>query len=67
MSKTYRTDALAAIHGTASDLRDAGVMDKRALRRFDELCLTPVRPMATENIPVAARASASAKRCPRSI
>jgi uncharacterized protein with PIN domain len=30
----------------ASDLHDAGVMDKRTLRGFDELCLTPVQPMA---------------------
>ena len=42
MSKTYRSDALAAIHETASDLHDAGVMNKRTLREFDELCLTSV-------------------------
>lgn len=50
MTKTYRSDALAAIHETASDLHDAGVMDKRTLRRFDELCLTPVRPMTADDI-----------------
>ncbi len=50
MSKTYRSDALAAIHETASDLHDAGVMDKRTLRGFDALCLTPVRPMPPEEI-----------------
>jgi hypothetical protein len=50
MSKSYRSDALAAIHETASDLHDAGVMDKRTLRGFDELCLTPVRSMTAENI-----------------
>ncbi len=50
MSKTYRSEALAAIHETASDLHDAGVMDKRTLRNFDELCLTPVRPMPPEEI-----------------
>jgi putative transcriptional regulator len=50
MSKTYRSDALAAIHETASDLHDAGVMDKRTLRRFDELALTPVRPMSADAI-----------------
>lgn len=41
MSKTYKSGALAAIHETASDLHDAGVMEKRALREFHELCLTP--------------------------
>jgi putative transcriptional regulator len=50
MSKTYRSDALGAIHETASDLHDAGVMDKRTLRRFDKLCLTPVHPMPPEEI-----------------
>ena len=29
MRKTYRSDALAAMHETASDLHDAGVMDQR--------------------------------------
>lgn len=50
MAKTYRSDALGAIHETASDLHDAGVMDRRTLRRFDELCLTPVHPMTPEEI-----------------
>jgi putative transcriptional regulator len=50
MSKTYRSDALAAIHETASGLHDAGVMDKRTLRGFDELCLTSVRPMSAADI-----------------
>lgn len=50
MSKTYRSDALAAIHETASDLHDAGIMAKRTLRQFDELCLTPVRALAPEEI-----------------
>ena len=50
MSKTYRSDALGAIHETASDLHEAGLMDKRTLRKFDELCLTPVCPMQPEEI-----------------
>ena len=45
MKKTYRSEALGAVHETVSDLHDAGLMDKRTLRKFDELCLTPVRPM----------------------
>lgn len=48
--KTYRSDALAAIHETASDLHDAEVMDKRTMRKFDELCLTPVRALAAVEI-----------------
>lgn len=50
MKKEYRSDALGAIHETASDLHDAGVMGKRTLRKFDEMCLTPVRPMKSEVI-----------------
>ena len=50
MRKTYRSDPLGAIHETASDLHDAGLMDMRTLRKFDELCLTPVRPMQPDDI-----------------
>jgi putative transcriptional regulator len=49
-ARTYRSDARAAIHETASDLHDAEVLDKRTMRRFDELCLTPVRPLVAEEI-----------------
>jgi putative transcriptional regulator len=45
-----RSDAFAAIYETAHDLNDAGVMNKRTLRRFDALCLTPVKPLAAEDI-----------------
>ena len=34
MKKQYRSDALGAIHETAYDLHDAGVMDKRTLRKI---------------------------------
>jgi putative transcriptional regulator len=36
---------MAAIHETADDLHAAGLVDKRIMRRFDEACLTPVRPL----------------------
>lgn len=47
---TYRSGILAAVHETATDLNEAGVMDKRTLRRFDELCLTPVEPLDPQAI-----------------
>ena len=47
---TYRSELLAAVHETASDLHDAGVMEKRTLRRFDALCLTPVEPLDAQAI-----------------
>ena len=50
MTRKYRSEALGAIHETASDLHDAGVMDKRTLRRFDDMCLTPVRPFSAKEI-----------------
>ena len=36
---------MASIHETAEGLHDAGVMDKQTMRKFDEACLTPVRPL----------------------
>jgi putative transcriptional regulator len=36
---------MASIHKTADDVHDAGVMDKRTMREFDDLCLTPAPPL----------------------
>lgn len=38
---TYRSDALAAIHSAASDLRAAGLLTKRTMREFGVGCLAP--------------------------
>src|SRR2546421_12435679 len=48
--KTYKSDALAAIHETVSDFYDAGVIDKQTMRRFDETCLTPVHNFTAKEI-----------------
>ena len=50
MAKRYKSDALAAAHETALGLSEAGVMAKRTMRVFDELCLTPVEDMTPEEI-----------------
>lgn len=50
MGKAYRSEALAAVHETATGLHEAGLMSKRTLRRFDGLCLTPVRPIGPDEI-----------------
>jgi putative transcriptional regulator len=57
MSKTkttkprkYRSPLLASVHETAKGLHDAGVMDKETMRRFDVMCLTPVRPLTAKQI-----------------
>jgi DNA-binding transcriptional regulator YiaG len=39
MSKRYRSKPLAAIHETAQGLREAGVLDKRAMKAFDDMAL----------------------------
>ncbi|MBI1390979.1 MAG: helix-turn-helix domain-containing protein [bacterium] len=41
---------LGAIHETASDLAEAGVMDKCTMRRFDVMCLTSVEPLTPSEI-----------------
>ena len=41
---------MASIHETAEGLHAAGVMDKQTMRKFDEACLTPVRPLAAAEI-----------------
>jgi putative transcriptional regulator len=48
--KTYKSDALAAIHETVSDMYDAGVIGKETMRRFDETCLTPVHEFTAKQI-----------------
>jgi putative transcriptional regulator len=41
---------MASIHETAEGLRSAGLIGKKTMREFDELCLTPGRPLAPEEI-----------------
>lgn len=50
MGKQYKSDALAAVHETALGLHEAGVMDKRTLKEFDALCLTPVEELTPDEI-----------------
>ena len=50
MRKQCRSPLMASIHETAEDLHDAGVMDKRTMREFDDLCLTPVRESASQAV-----------------
>lgn len=50
MGKKYRSNLLAAVHETALGLTEAGVMDKRTMKAFDEMCLTPVEELTAEQI-----------------
>lgn len=50
MTKKYRSDAMAAIHETMESLHEIEAIDKQTMRRFDEACLTTVRPLTPEEI-----------------
>ncbi len=50
MSKKYQSDAMSAIHETMAALHEIGAIDKQTMRRFDDACLTPVRPFSPEEI-----------------
>jgi putative transcriptional regulator len=41
---------MGSIHETVEGLHAAGAMGKRTMREFDELCLTPVRPLKPREI-----------------
>ena len=41
-NKTYKSEALEAIHSTVVDMHDIGVIDKKTMRKFDLSCLTPI-------------------------
>ena len=50
MAKKYRSKVMAPIHETATDLHRAGGMDKKTMRKFDALCLTPIQAMTPKKI-----------------
>ncbi|MEO8099219.1 MAG: DNA-binding transcriptional regulator [Acidobacteriota bacterium] len=50
MSKKYRSDAMSAIHETMEALHAVGAIDKQTMRRFDDACLTPIRPLKPKEI-----------------
>jgi putative transcriptional regulator len=50
MKKQYRRPLMASIHETAEGLSASGLMEKRTMREFDDLCLTPVRPFEPDEI-----------------
>lgn len=49
-AKKYKSDAFAAIHETAVGMYEAGVIDKRTMRSFNEACLTPIHEFTAEEI-----------------
>lgn len=45
-----RSAILGAVHETAEDLHKAGFIDKRRMRHYDALCLTPVPEYSSDAI-----------------
>lgn len=50
MTKKYKSDVMASIHEAVSDLNEAGLVDKKTMKEFDLLCLTPVEPLTADEI-----------------
>ena len=50
MTKVYKSDAMAAVHETAADLHEIGLLDQRTMKEFDQLCLAPVEPLSPGDI-----------------
>jgi len=50
MTKTYKSEALAAVHEMMEGLHQAGSIDKQTMRSFDQACLAPTPPLEPEEI-----------------
>jgi putative transcriptional regulator len=50
IKKQYNSGIAASIHETAQGLHEIGLMDKRTMKEFDELCLTPISPLTPDEI-----------------
>jgi len=50
MTRTYKSEAMAAIHQMMEGFHQSGAIDKQTMREFDDACLTPIRPLAPEEI-----------------
>jgi putative transcriptional regulator len=49
-NKKYKSDVFAAIHATAIGMYDAGVIDRKTMREFDDSCLTPIHAFTAQEI-----------------
>ena len=49
-AKTYKSEAMAAVHEMMEGLSDAGSIDKRTMREFDEACLAPAPVLSPDEI-----------------
>jgi putative transcriptional regulator len=49
-TKQYRSSLMSSIHETAEGLHAAGLMNKLTMRKFDQMCLTPIRRLKPKQI-----------------
>ena len=49
-ANTYKSEAMAAVHEMMEGLHDAGSIDKRTMREFDEACLAPAPVLSPDEI-----------------
>jgi len=50
MAKKYQSEALEAVHETATGLHRLGLIDTKTMRDFDASCLTSVEKLSTQEI-----------------
>lgn len=50
MPQKYRSKISAVVHETASGLYRNGGLDKKTMREFDALCLTPIKKLSPRKI-----------------
>ena len=49
-AKTYKSEAMAAVHEMMEGLHQGGAIDKQTMREFDAACLAPAPALAPEEI-----------------
>lgn len=49
-AKSCKSEAMAAVHEMIEGLHDAGSIDKRAMRAFDDACLAPALVLSPDEI-----------------
>jgi putative transcriptional regulator len=50
MPKTYKSEALAAVHEMMEGLHETGAIEKQTLQAFDEGCLAPAIALKAKEI-----------------
>jgi putative transcriptional regulator len=50
MTKTYKSEAMAAVHQMMEGFHQTGAIDKQTMREFDVTCLTPTPALSPDEI-----------------